>query len=265
MAAPESILLKIKLLLKLAASSNPNEAENAKSMADKLVGKYGVTPEELKSLEDKEPLYGEEDKLFGTMGLVGWMQQLALAVGTHFECQIVQEELVPLEGVHMFNYYVYGEPEDAGNVRFVFHTFIKRIAQLIEKKCVGRGAIYLSSYGEGVVEAIKENIAWDGLVLPNIKKPIAPSTEDKKPGDSELVKPKEEKEKPAEKSVDVNSQSMIKDVMAYFKGLDDGRNLSLKDVLELEADNEKCKELQSDQCSQDGNTKPPESGSGGDS
>ena len=42
----------------------------------------------------------------------------------------------------------------------------------------------------------------------------------------------------------MNSNSLIKDVMAYFKGLDDGKNLSLKDILELEVENEEAKRIQ---------------------
>ena len=246
MSTPENILAKVKLLLNLIHSPNPNEAENARGMADKLITKYNITADELASLEDKKPLYGEDDKLFMTFGIEGWRQQLALAIAKHFYCHIVQEELVPAEGIHQFNYYVYGEPEDQHYVKFVFQAFSKKVEELINKKCPGRGPIYVSSYSEGVVEAIKNNIYWEGINLPDIKMPARPMVEDQKVlnnGTSNLVKPKEEKEKPVEESVNVNSQSVIKDVAAYFKGLDDGKNFSLTDVLELEAENERLKEL----------------------
>lgn len=247
MSDNEAVLQKIKLLLKLASSPNENEAANARAMADKLISKYNITEEELKSIEDKKPLYGEDDKLFVTIGICGWRQQLALAIGKHFLCQIVQEELVPAEGLHQYNYYVYGDPEDSDNVKFVYHTFSKKIDDLISKKCIGRGNIYVSSYCEGVVEAIKNNIYWEGIDIPDIKKPkrdVVPEEQkilSNGPGD--IVKHKEEKEKPTEKSVDVNSQSMIKDVAAYFKGIADGKDFHLNEILELEAENEVPAEL----------------------
>ncbi len=247
MSAPESILLKIKLLMNLANSPNVNEAENARAMVDKLVDKYQITEEELKSLEDKKPLYGEDNKLFSTLGIVGWKQQLALAVAKHFYCHIVQEELVPLHGLHEFNYYVYGEPEDEGYVKFAFHAFEKKIEELVAAKCYGRGPIYVTSYCEGVVEAVKNNIHWEGIDIPDVKAPSRTPVEEEKilnNGKSNLSVHKEEKEKPVAESVDVNSQSLIKDIAAYFKGLEDGKSFSLTEILELEAQNETPKELE---------------------
>lgn len=238
MSAPESILQKIKLLLKLTASPNANEAENAKAMADKLIAKHSVTEEELKSLEDKQPLYGENERIFSTTGLEGWRQQIVLAVAKHFGCQIVQEETVPLEGPHDFSYFAYGDPEDVLSVKIAYDYFIKKVEALIAKTCVGRGPIYISSYAEGVAQAIGNNIMIDGIDLPTIKKPI--KTEEKsviETGVDKISKIKEEKEKPAKETVNVNSQSFIKDIRAYFKGLEDGRELSISS-LELETDPE---------------------------
>jgi len=246
MSAPAPILAKIKLLLKLTASPNANEAENARVMADKLVTKYNITEDELKSLEDKKPLYGEDEKVFMTIGLCGWRQQLVLAIGKHFDCQIVQEEIVPAEGLHAFSYFAYGEPEDVVNIQFVFHVFAQKVEELVQTKCLGRGPIYVSSYCEGVVEAIKNNIYWDGIDIPNIKRDLKKDNSEKivEPGEGKLTKPKSEKEKPVQESVDVNSQSLVKDVNAYFRGLNDGDRLHLKDALELEAENKRIKEIE---------------------
>jgi hypothetical protein len=248
MSTPEPILNKIKLLFNLANSPNPNEAENAKAMADKLISKYNITEEELKSLEEKKPLYGEEDKVFVTFGLVGWKQSLALAIAKQFYCQIVQEELVPIEGLHQFTYYVYGDKEDADNVKFVYQTFDKRIEDLIEKRCIGRGPVYISSYTEGLVEIIVNTIIWEGIDIPNIKVPsrMKPVTVDERTlndGSSNLSVQKEEKEKPCKETVAPQAGTMIKDVQAYFKGLTDGKDFSLQEVLELAAEAQRLKEL----------------------
>jgi hypothetical protein len=234
MSASEAILQKIKLLRNLGNSSNDNEAAAALAMADNLINKYGVTDEELKTIEDKKPLYGEDDKLFVTIGLVSWRQQLALGVGRHFDCYIVQEELVPLEGLHQFNYYVYGEPEDAANTKNIYNILSKKVEELIKIKCIGRGAIYISSYCEGVVESIKNNIYWNGIELPPSKRVMKEAVEEAaiKNGEKPLAK-LEDKEKPEPVSVDVNSQSFIKDITAYFSGLDHGNQISLKDIFEL--------------------------------
>lgn len=251
MPAPENILAKVKLLLNLKGSPNPHEAEAAQGMVDRLVAKYNITPEELASIADKKPLYGDDDKLYATIGLVSWKQRLATVIAKQLFCHIVQEELVPLDGLHHFCYFVYGEPEDAVNVKFVFHTFVTKVEELIKKKCVGRGEIFVSSYTEGVVEAISNNIYWEGIDIPSIKssRKIQEVQQEKilNNGGSLLAVHKEEKEKPVEQTINVNSQSLIKDVGAYYKGLQDGQNFSLNEILELEAENERAKELQAGQ------------------
>lgn len=246
MSAPAPILAKFKLLLKLTASSNANEAENARVMADKLIEKYNITEDELKSLEDKKPLYGEDEKVFMTIGLNPWRQQLVLAIGLHFDCQIVQEEIVPVEGLHEFSYFAYGEPEDVVNVQFVYHVFSKRIEELIEKKCPGRGPLYVDSYAEGVVEAVKSNIYWEGIDIPEINPNQKTEQKEKilEPGENKLAKPKTEKEKPANQSVDVGNNSKPLDINAYWRGMSDGSRLHLQDALELEAENKRIKELE---------------------
>jgi hypothetical protein len=236
MSAPPAILDKVKKLLNLASSSNPNEAENAQAMADKLIAKYNITEEDLASLEPKV-FYGEDEKLFVTLGIVGWRQQLALAVATYFDCQIVQEELVPVDGAHQFNYFVYGDPDQVKDTQFVYHAFIKKIENLSDTRCFGRGPIYVDSYCEGVVESVRWNIDMYGIEVPEIKKPLKKEEQAAPLNSKTIVKSGTEKDEPTDKRVDVNKHSIIKDIMAYFKGVDDGKALSLQDILEIEFSN----------------------------
>lgn len=244
MPAPESILKKVKLLLNLANSPNQNEADNARTLADKLIAKYNITEDELASLEEKV-FYGEDEKLFTTLGVVGWRQQLALAVATYFDCQIVQEELAPNNGgISEFNYFVYGDDDQVKDTQFVFHAFCNKVLYLIETRCIGRGEIYIGSYCEGIVESIRWNIQMYGIELPEIGRSVKKEVAQAAPPTSKsITKADGTKEEPTDKRVNINSQSFIKDVMAYFKGVEDGKDLSLKDILELAVQNETSKEL----------------------
>lgn len=235
MSAPPTILNKVKLLLNLASSPNPNEADNARAMADKLIAKYNITEEELSSLDEKV-FYGENEKLFSSIGIISWKQQLAVAVSKYFDCQIVQEELVPGEGEHQFNYFVYGDDDQVKDVQFVYHAFNKKIENLADTQCFGRGPIYVDSYCEGVVESVKWNIDMYGIDVPEIKKPIKKEEQAPPPNSKTITKSGPDKEEPTDKRVDISKQSLIRDIMAYFKGVDDGKNLSLKDILELEVE-----------------------------
>lgn len=247
MSAPPSILQKVKFLLNLATSSNPNEAANAKALADKLIEKHNITEEELASLDPKE-FYGENEKLFVTFGSCHWRQMLALTVSRYFDCQIVQEEMMPAnggEGLHEFRYYVYGDDDQVKDTQFVYHAFAKKIDNLSELRCIGRGPIYIDSYCEGIVESIKTNIELFGIDVPEVKKPLKKEeAQAAPPTSSTIVKSGENREEPTDKKVDINKGSFIKDIMAYFKGLEDGKNMSLQDVLELEKENTESAQLE---------------------
>ena len=246
MATPPHILTKVKFLFNLGNSPNPNEAASAKALAEGLIAKYKITEEELQSIADKAPLYGEDELLFHTFSIVGWMSQLSLCVAKHFECYIVQETISSALGHQEYNYYVYGEDEQVGYVKFVYAAFHKKIHNLIDTKCIGRGPIYIDSFCEGVVQGIREGIALDGIELPVAKVPTRqPAVEEKilNNGTSNLAPYKEELAKPTEASIDVSKQSLIKDVMAYFKGIEEGQRLSLNQILELEVENEQTEQL----------------------
>lgn len=243
MPAPPAILNKVKLLLNLASSPNPNEAENARTMADKLIAKYNITEEDLAGLEPKE-FYGENEKLFTTMGIVSWKQQLAVSIAGYFDCQIVQEELVPAEGPHQYTHFVYGDEDQVKDTQFVYHAFCKKIDNLVSTKAPGRGPVYVESYCEGVVESIKWNIQMYGIEVPEIRKPIKEEEKAPPPNTKSITKSGPEKEEPTENRVNISGQTFIKDVMAYFKGVDDGKNLSLQDILELESQNQESKQIE---------------------
>lgn len=243
MPATPAILNKIKLLLNLAKSPNPNEAENARAMADKLIAKHGITEEDLSSLEPKE-FYGENEKLFTTMGIVSWKQQLAVAIAGYFDCQIVQEELIPAEGPHQYTHFVYGDEDQVKDTQFVYHAFCKKIDNLVDTKAPGRGPVYVESYCEGVVESIKWNIQMYGIEVPEVRKPIKEEEKAPPPSTKSITKSGHDKEEPTENRVNISGQTFIKDVMAYFKGVDDGKNLSLQDILELETQNQESKQIE---------------------
>jgi hypothetical protein len=243
MPAPPSILAKVKKLFRLSESSNENEAATAKELALNLVEKYSITEEELASLDPKE-FYGENEKLFVTFGSVLWMQQLAIAVARYFDCQIVQEELALAsgEGISQFTHYVYGDDDQVHNTQFVYHAFAKKIDSLVETECLGRGPIFIESYCEGVVESVKWNIEMMGINIPEIKRTLKKEKSMSIPV-AGLVK-SEKKEEPVDnRRKNIEQGSFIKDIAAYFKGIDDGRNLSLQDILELEAKNRESSQL----------------------
>lgn len=237
MSAPPGILAKIKKLLGLATSSNVNEAQNAQALADGLMAKYNITADDLSSLDPKE-YYGENEKLFFTVGLSLWRQQLAVAVASYFDCQIVQEQLGAAEGEATYTYFVYGDDDQVKDVQFVYHAFAKKINNLVDVKCLGRGPVYIDSYCDGVVDSVKWNIQMYGIELPDGRRVVKQEEEKAPPPKSNtIVKSGDNKENPTDNKIDISKGHIVKDIMAYFKGVDDGKNLSLQEILELEVEN----------------------------
>ena len=247
MTAPAHILTKVIFLRNLGASSNPNEASAALSAAEKLIAKYNISEEELKAADDSPRVYSADSLVYKSFSIVGWMQHLVLACAKQFYCHVVVEALKAPSGHEEYSYYAYGDDEDVVNTKFAFNAILKKIHELLDTKCIGRGEIYKNSYCEGCVEAVKGTIASFGIEIPERKRPTRPiKTEEKvlNNGTSNLAVHKSEKEKPEKETVDVAEGSKIKDVMAYFKGLEDGSRISVQDVLELAAENEEPDQLE---------------------
>lgn len=243
MSAPPGILAKVKKLLALSKSSNQNEAENARVMAEKLIEKHNITEQELSALDPKE-YYGESEKLFFSIGMSSWRQQLAVGVASYFDCQIVQEMVVPAQGVEQYTYFVYGDDDQVKNVQFVYHAFAKKVNNLVDTRCLGRGPVYIESYCDGVVDSIKMNIQLYGIEVPEIKRPLKQEEKAAPPTSKTLVKSGPEKEEPTDQKIDINKGLLIKDIMAYFKGIDDGKNLSLQEILDLAEKNPTANEME---------------------
>ena len=82
--------------------------------------------------------------------------------------------------------------------------------------------------------------------IPENKKKAKPITQDDKTlnnGESNLTAVKSFKEKPKKTSKDVMDGSLISDIGAYYKGVVDGRELLVNEILELAAENETPDEL----------------------
>jgi hypothetical protein len=245
MTTPAHILTKVRFLLNLGTSPNANESTAAIAAADKLIVKYNISQEELDSTKDEPRAYSADSLVFKSFKVVGWMQHLVLACAKQFYCHIVVEKISALSGHEEYNYYAYGDDQDIISVKFAFNAIVKKIHELLDTRCIGRGPIYQDSYCEGCVESVKATIASFGIEIPERKLPSRPIQEEKvlNNGTSNLAVHKAEKDKPEKETVDVAQGSMIKDVMAYFKGLEDGAKISVQDVLELEAENEEADQL----------------------
>lgn len=233
MPTSQPILDKLKHLLKLTTSPNENEADNAKIMADKLIAKYNISEEEIKSINDVKPLYTDDQRLYSVFELIEWKQVLAFVIAYYFESLIVQERLVPAKGPTEYVYYVFGDNENIKSIKSIFFQLSDKVEELIKLNCFGRGGIYIHAYSEGIISSIQTNIQSGSLELPNVYR----ENKEETISDKALVVKKEDLVKvktppPTEEKVEVSSKSLIKNISAYFKGVADGNKIELRDLLE---------------------------------
>jgi hypothetical protein len=244
MSIRSQILNKIKLLKRLAKSqSNENEAQNARDMIEKFISKHNITKEELLSIKEKDnSLVADDEKLFSSTSIIAWKQQLAFVVGTHFSCRIIQKEFTFTDKKE-FYYFALGDEENVSKTKFVYADLQNKVHSLIEKNCVGQNENYILSYGEGAVHSIKANIDLDKINIPASEtasqeesfKPEENKEEDKSSSTIKkdtAIRIKLNSDPVVEKKIDVNFQGTRRDVLAYFRGMADGKLIFLRDLLE---------------------------------
>ncbi|MBW2560015.1 MAG: DUF2786 domain-containing protein [Deltaproteobacteria bacterium] len=144
------ILRKIRGLLKLGESDNPNEAASAVAMAARLMERHAIT-ETAVELSEADPATAEEIKSFEEpLGASGsWRSRLALALAKANGCSTWrtgnQLRLI-------------GRPSGAEKVRYLFSYCSKEIDRITRKNTRGEGRTYANNYRIGMVDAIAEAI-----------------------------------------------------------------------------------------------------------
>jgi hypothetical protein len=226
-----SIAEKVKKLLALAASSNENEASNAKTMAEKLIQKFDLKEEDYVIVE-AAPIYTDDDLLFETKDFQEWKANLALVIGNKYDCLVIQE-INETGNDRRFKYFVYGDDPDVIHTKALFDFVIKSAQKLIDDQTDGRGELYVSSFAEGLAQGVRLNIEtqdfqMEGIVLE--KKPIQSSNSKEglmKVESDALIK----KEPPIkERTLLNNNQDKQLDIMAYARGQKAGGSICIGKV-----------------------------------
>lgn len=221
-----NILNKIKLLLSLAASENKNEAANAQQLADNLINKHQITPEELDSLTPKE-YYNDNSKLIETREYKQWIPRLVASIAYYLDIYPVQEIYTTNTGEQCWVYYFSGAEQAIQSGKVLFNSLYKDVLNLIEINSLNKEENYIVSYYEGMMDGIKESFIWQkqSELVPVIVSEQSSKVE-QEPGliPTNTIE-KQEQFKPKLNTEQIKEESIIIDPVAYFKGLDDGYRL----------------------------------------
>lgn len=220
MDKPQAIT-KVQLLLRLAAGAEGNESEAAKTMAQQIIEKYGLTEEEYLEKEVK-PLYQDDALLFEEVIPQDWTQQLALICGNKFDCYVIKEDnhTVGTED-HTFKLFVYGHDDDVVLVKQLWQLVYSQIEELVEKNCDGRSSLYRTSYAEGAVNGVRQNIECESFDVEGLVK-VAPEEKEAPKETQAIEKIKQpKKEQPIAETTKIRTEEKPIDFGAWVRGEND--------------------------------------------
>ncbi len=153
----DTILDRVRKLLRLGESSNPNEAAAALAAAQKLIDRHRLSELELGADEVDETVVRDDDALWTGGQRVGWRGSLAAALcraNGVAVCWSTRAE----RGLLMRRLILAGRPEDIAVVRHLFGHCSREIDRLASAHCAGRGRAFHNAFRFGCVQAIAEQL-----------------------------------------------------------------------------------------------------------
>lgn len=224
----EAAIEKVKLLKRLAASPEEHESNNAKVLADKLIERFNLLPEEYEEKEEIQA-YNDDDLLFTSPIQEEWSSTLALVISRKYDCLIIEEQNLAGTGETYFKYFVYGNSEDVAICKLLYNFISSKIEESVSENCYGRGDLYISSFKEGLVNGVRINIETEDFHIKGIVK----SSEEEVPKAALVSQEKKNKEDlPIKEKTQVNKKEKPLDLIAFFTGEGCGRKIHIGDKLD---------------------------------
>jgi len=166
MNKPEAIN-KIKLLLKLAESSNQNEADSARLQAEKLKQKFNIKDQDL---SDGPDIFEERFFLFSMKEDLEYKRALAFTISNKFYCTLIQEVTIVGPAECLYQFFLYGDDSDIASAKTYFVDICAKVDKLIEDTCQCETNVYRHSFGIGVIDIIKQKLETIDFYLPKARK-----------------------------------------------------------------------------------------------
>jgi hypothetical protein len=157
-----NIIDKIRKLRSLATSSNVNEAASAARAADKLAQEHRISEEEIAYADPSLAEKPVEDTgvLYETARITRWVSDLSVFLAEHYgcvmwnDCRWGESE----SGRKITRYRLVGRKSDIELTHYMFAFCHSEITRLSALNAHGNGRVYVSSYCEGAVAGIREQL-----------------------------------------------------------------------------------------------------------
>jgi hypothetical protein len=147
----EKIIDRVKKLLALGESDNPNESAAAMAAAQRLMTEHAIEQAMLDTTEEKDDeqvvdFSDREDALNQDKRYVNWKGQLAVTLSDANGCHCWRNQ----GRLHLV-----GRPSDVATVRYFFAYCVREIDRLVKLQGRGHGRTWMNNYRHGVVDAIR--------------------------------------------------------------------------------------------------------------
>jgi hypothetical protein len=154
----ESVVDRVQKLLALSKSSNANEAANAAGLANKLIDTYRLSVADLEVQgEVIEPIEEDGGYIYETGKLTPWKHQLMHRLISHYGLAHFNDNIYP-GGRKVSRFKVIGRKSDITVAKYMFVWLTTECQRLANVEAKGMGRIYVSSYCEGFVSGVSEQL-----------------------------------------------------------------------------------------------------------
>lgn len=151
-----SIIEKVQKLLALSKSSNANEAATAAALANKLIDQYRLSEADIHQ-ESDDPLIEDSNTIYETGRIVPWKNNLVVALAKHYGCAIYNSLTFP-NGRKVSHYKLIGRQSDIQITNYMFSWLTMECQRLSEQEAHGKGRVFVSSYCQGFVRGVIEQL-----------------------------------------------------------------------------------------------------------
>jgi hypothetical protein len=154
-----SVISKVQKLLSLANSSNANEAATAAALANKLIDQYRLSSADYTMGETEvDPLIEDNDYIYETGRIVPWKSSLVLVLAKHYGCAVYNSAYYP-NGRKASRYKLVGRASDIEITKYMFNWLMLECQRLSENEARGKGRVFASSYCQGFVSGIRQQLS----------------------------------------------------------------------------------------------------------
>lgn len=153
-----SVIEKVQKLLALSKSSNANEAAAAAAAANRLIDQYRLSEADFATNESEiDPLIEDDGFIYETGRIVPWKSSLVIALAKHYGCALFNATHHP-NGRQVSRYKLIGRTSDIQITKYMFNWLMMECQRLSEKEARGKGRVFASSYCQGFVAGVRQQL-----------------------------------------------------------------------------------------------------------